>query len=544
MTPSWLRWLALASATVLGALVAVMAVLIGGVATSRAGEQPERLNCPTGFIYERLSGQCCVQDRATLPLHGKIGYTGNSLCEDGYQPEYEQRSTTDGLGPPGCPAYTSFAFLVACRAAGEQPVPAEPAPTEQPVEPAPSSGVSSTVDQAISTVATALTSGPTPVPSAGTVALTGVAGGLVGLLLGTTLLAAPVPASNAAGGPLPRVWDEARRVELEQQRDRTMQAYDELGRLLTALREEIRAGDRPSFDATLRELVGLVITLAGTPGLTTMPDSLFGGLSLAWSTQSMLGDAYDSSAAPGSLDLDEIAANPDGLLARISFERGRLAGQLTDLDRQIEQVMTPELRPDFSTPPEVLTTEQAQHELELARRYRAELEAQITTWDGTAPPEMKSGSSLKDLHDLQDRLHTSRTLYSRLLHNLPTDEQELEDFVQSADWLETARTSMGGMGTVATALGLVGVSPAGTAGVSAGAGGYTVGQSLKGYLQSADMAERRDVVRTMIGNVEHLSGLVKHQIEQGMAMHDQTYTTYLKADQHVRALERHLGLRR
>jgi hypothetical protein len=29
-----------------------------------------------------------------------------------------------------------------------------------------------------------------------------------------------------------------------------------------------------------------------------------------------------------------------------------------------------------------------------------------------------------------------------------------------------------------------------------------------------------------------------------MAMHDQTYTTYLKADQHVRALERHLGLRR
>lgn len=45
----------------------------------------ERANCPNGFFWERMSGQCCVQDRATLPGYGRIGYTGNSLCAEGYE---------------------------------------------------------------------------------------------------------------------------------------------------------------------------------------------------------------------------------------------------------------------------------------------------------------------------------------------------------------------------------------------------------------------------------------------------------------------------
>jgi hypothetical protein len=80
--------------------------------------QVERKNCPAGFHWERMSGQCCVQDYETIPDHGRIGYTGNSICDDGYAATYEQRPTTDGQGPPGCPGYTSFAFLTSCIKSG------------------------------------------------------------------------------------------------------------------------------------------------------------------------------------------------------------------------------------------------------------------------------------------------------------------------------------------------------------------------------------------------------------------------------------------
>lgn len=90
---------------------------IDGNLTSAQEDQPqyERKNCPPGFHWVRLSGQCCVQDEGTLPGHGKINFDGTSICEDGYTPEYERRPTTDGEGPPGCPNYTSFPFLTACH---------------------------------------------------------------------------------------------------------------------------------------------------------------------------------------------------------------------------------------------------------------------------------------------------------------------------------------------------------------------------------------------------------------------------------------------
>jgi hypothetical protein len=83
-------------------------------AGSPAWAQVERKNCPADFHWERMSGQCCVQDYETIPENGRIGYTGNSICPEGFSGTYEQRPTTDGQGPPGCPGYTSFAFLTSC----------------------------------------------------------------------------------------------------------------------------------------------------------------------------------------------------------------------------------------------------------------------------------------------------------------------------------------------------------------------------------------------------------------------------------------------
>jgi len=98
-------------------LLAVGLMLVVSATSARA---QERKNCPAGFVWERMSGQCCVQDRSTLPSHGKIGYTGNSLCEDGWFEVYDRRPTTDGNGPPGCPGYTSFVFLLECASSREE----------------------------------------------------------------------------------------------------------------------------------------------------------------------------------------------------------------------------------------------------------------------------------------------------------------------------------------------------------------------------------------------------------------------------------------
>ena len=92
-------------------LLAVGLMLVVSATSARA---QERKNCPNDFHWERMSGQCCVQDYETLPEHGKIGYTGNSLCEDGYVATYERRGTQNGLGVDGCPNYTSFVFLTSC----------------------------------------------------------------------------------------------------------------------------------------------------------------------------------------------------------------------------------------------------------------------------------------------------------------------------------------------------------------------------------------------------------------------------------------------
>jgi len=101
----------------------VVALLVGGFALfamAASARAQERENCPDGFFWVRMSGQCCVQDQSTLPAHGKIGYTGNSLCEDNWYEVYDRRATTNGEGPPGCPGYTSFVFLLECVSSFEE----------------------------------------------------------------------------------------------------------------------------------------------------------------------------------------------------------------------------------------------------------------------------------------------------------------------------------------------------------------------------------------------------------------------------------------
>jgi hypothetical protein len=74
-------------------------------------EDPERYNCPPGFVWQRMSGTGCVQEK--LPDNARWSYEGYGICNEGYTGVYERRATTDGLPAPGTP-YTSFAFLIKC----------------------------------------------------------------------------------------------------------------------------------------------------------------------------------------------------------------------------------------------------------------------------------------------------------------------------------------------------------------------------------------------------------------------------------------------
>jgi hypothetical protein len=93
-------------------LTGLLAVFLLDLALGASGAvAQEKKNCPAGFNWVRLSGIGCVQEQ--LPSHGKIGYDGTSICEDGYSGTYERRATTDGQPAPGTP-YTSFAYLEEC----------------------------------------------------------------------------------------------------------------------------------------------------------------------------------------------------------------------------------------------------------------------------------------------------------------------------------------------------------------------------------------------------------------------------------------------
>lgn len=109
-------------------LVGLLAVFLLDLALGSPGAlAQERKNCPEGFVWIRWSPNGCSQE--ILPAHGKIGFDGHAICEEGYQGIYQRRETTDGKSPPGSP-YTSFPYLLQCvtpqefaalEAAGELP---------------------------------------------------------------------------------------------------------------------------------------------------------------------------------------------------------------------------------------------------------------------------------------------------------------------------------------------------------------------------------------------------------------------------------------
>ncbi|MBP1704581.1 MAG: hypothetical protein H6Q36_320 [Chloroflexi bacterium] len=89
--------------------LACLALLLA--ARLAAAAEPERKNCPDGFVWIRMSGTACVQEK--VPPNGKIGYDGHAICYDPYVGIYEFRPTTDGKSPPGAP-YTAFSYLLEC----------------------------------------------------------------------------------------------------------------------------------------------------------------------------------------------------------------------------------------------------------------------------------------------------------------------------------------------------------------------------------------------------------------------------------------------
>jgi hypothetical protein len=100
---------------VVGLSIPVTLALLWAIEGSPSAAGQERKNCPPGFVWIRMSGIGCVQEK--LPANAKISYEGYSICEDGYTGIYERRATTDGEPAPGTP-YTSFAYLKRCEKSG------------------------------------------------------------------------------------------------------------------------------------------------------------------------------------------------------------------------------------------------------------------------------------------------------------------------------------------------------------------------------------------------------------------------------------------
>jgi hypothetical protein len=181
------------------------------IAGSPASAQVERKNCPADFHWERMSGICCVQDRETLPENGKIGYVGDSLCIEGYVGVFDHRPTTDGEGPPGCPGYTSFAFLEKCLTPEEY---------EQFRQQESGGAVTgggepgNRIEETIRDASEALLAGGSG-PSPGNLAATGalLGGATLTLLAGSTLLGSPGPTTSASQAAQDRLRDLDRQFE-------------------------------------------------------------------------------------------------------------------------------------------------------------------------------------------------------------------------------------------------------------------------------------------------------------------------------------------
>jgi hypothetical protein len=189
--------------SVIVALVAGF-IWLGQAGPGLAEAAPEKKNCPAGFHWERFPSPIgCVQSQ--LPAHGKIGYDGYGICEDGYVGDSERRPTTDGKQAPGSP-YASFPYLLGCYGAEEYAKlqAAGQLPSQTSSGSSTGSGFSSGGSRPVSDVAERLYDGGGP-PSKGQLAgLAGIGLGAVTLVTWGVVAAGSPPIQGAPGAGYPR----------------------------------------------------------------------------------------------------------------------------------------------------------------------------------------------------------------------------------------------------------------------------------------------------------------------------------------------------
>jgi len=110
--------------------VLLLALTLAGPAAAQDGG-PE---CPSGFVWQRMSGVGCVQEGCTSIPNAKLSYTSSCICLDEYRGCYEPVDSSGVACGPNCPA----SRLVACVSAdalcpGEQPANDQPT-GDQPAE--------------------------------------------------------------------------------------------------------------------------------------------------------------------------------------------------------------------------------------------------------------------------------------------------------------------------------------------------------------------------------------------------------------------------
>jgi hypothetical protein len=236
---------------VIGVSIPVTLGLIWAIEGNTASAQ-ERKNCPPGFHWERFPSPIgCVQTK--LPAHGKIGYDGYAICEDGYVGDSERRPTTDGKPAPGSP-YSSFPYLFGCYPPDEyaQLNAAGKLPSQAKKEAGASGGAMSSAAEAVYDGG----SGPSPQD----LAIAGLgAGAVVATLFGAATIAGSPPGAVGAREQFRQVIDTERRneladwehfkkldeqyVRLDWQKSTIHRRVKELHRYLKRLEEGVRAGN-------------------------------------------------------------------------------------------------------------------------------------------------------------------------------------------------------------------------------------------------------------------------------------------------------------
>lgn len=356
----------------------------------------EQGNCPDGFTWERMSGQCCVQDRSTIPPHGKIGYTGNSFCEDGWYDVFDRRPTTDGQGPPGCPGYTSFVFLVDCasspEAAKEEQAKIDAA-VNNPLAPPPANTNTNgnAGGSGLNALSDALFAGGN-MPSASDLALSG---GILATILGVVGASTLRGSGGAVVGQrtrdlLNRLKSEQREIDRAQQaadkavkeRDAIERQRSDLRRMASQLEQRLNdlekglaqcdynlgvANDAKfvlsglglvaaivSFAAWAAAVPAATAAAAEAPGAAVVVDEFLGVLNgVAARIVSGLGDITTAFLKLGvstetfggglmahfrwSGPWQRMKADINSLTANTSFLKGRVQGQIDDLNRAYEQ---------------------------------------------------------------------------------------------------------------------------------------------------------------------------------------------------------------